>query len=117
MSIQADFVTLAGPILAGRMYPSVAPDSPVTPYAVYFRVSGTEVSTLDTNGGAGNANHTRLQLDVWAKTYAEAQSIAAAVKTALKDWTVENNVLLEQDMYESETKLHRVMLDISTWHF
>lgn len=117
MSIQSDFYTLVGPLFGTRVYPNVAPDTPVAPYAVYFRVSGTEVSTLDSNGGAGNANHTRLQLDVWAKTYAEAQSSAAAVKTALKDWAVENNVLLEQDMYEPDTKLHRVMLDISTWHF
>lgn len=117
MSIQSDFYTLVGPLFSARLYPNVAPDTPVPPYAVYFRVSGIEVSTLDTNGGSGNPSNTRLQLDVWAKTYAEAQSSAAAVKTALKDWAVENNVLLEQDMYEPDTKLHRVMLDISTWHF
>lgn len=117
MSVQSDFVVALGPVFSGRLYPSVAPDSPVAPYAVYFRVSSVEQSTVDTNGGDGNSSNTRLQLDVWAKSYAEAQSCAAAAKAALLAWNVENNVLMEQDLYEPETKFHRVMLDISTWHY
>ncbi len=117
MSVQADFFLAISPVFSGRLYPSIASDSAVTPYAVYFRVSSIEQSTLDPNGGDGNPTNTRLQLDIWAKSYAEAQSKAGEVKAVLKSWTVENNVGLEQDMYESETKLYRVMLDISTWHF
>lgn len=116
MSLQSDLVALIGPIFAGRCYPNVAPDAPVKPYATYFRVASSEDVTLDDNGGIGNASNTRIQIDVWADSYGDAQAKAALVETALKGWGVENIIESEQDMYEPETKLHRVMLDVSVWH-
>lgn len=116
MSIQSEFYALVNPIFVGRAYPIVGPDAPVTPYLTYFRVIGIEQNTLDANGGTGNAINTQLQADVWAATYGEAQAKAAAVKAALKTWTVENVVTGEQDLFEADTKLHRVMMEISTWH-
>jgi len=116
MSLQTDLFTLLTGLFSARVYPSVGPEFSVTPYAVYSRVSATEQSSLDTNGGTGNASNTRMQIDVYASTYSAAQSSAAAVKTALKSWAVENVMQDEQDFYEPDTKLHRVMLDVSTWH-
>ena len=116
MSLQSDFFTLAGPIFTGRVYPNVAPDLVEKPYLTYSRISGLEETTLDTNGGVNNLRNTRLQLDVWAATYGEAQAKAEALRTALKTWAVPNVFQSDQDMYEADTKLHRVMLDISTWH-
>lgn len=117
MSMQGDFAALVGPIVGGRVFGSMADAPPATPYITYFRVAVDEDQTLDTNGGTGNAFNTRLQCDVWAMTYPDAQTKAAAVKAALKGWSVENILLAEQDLYEPDTKLHRVMLDISAWHY
>lgn len=116
MSITSDFFTLTTDIFSTRVYPQVAPDSVETPYCVYSRIVAVEQMTLATNGGTGNDINTRLQIDVWASSYGTAQTKAAAVKAALKTWMVENVLLDEQDFYEPDTKLHRVMLDISTWH-
>lgn len=116
MSMQTEFVTLVTGITAGRVYPMGAASSPVAPYITYSRVSAIEQTTLDTNGGTGNASNTRLQIDVWATTYGEAQSIAGTIKTALKGWSVENVILGEQDMHEPDTGLHRVLIDCSVWH-
>lgn len=115
MSMQTEFVALVGPIVSGRVYP-MGVTAPVAPYLTYTRIAAVEQSTLDANGGDGNAINTRLQVDVWAQSYGDAQSKAAAVKAALKTWSIENVLLNEQDIYDAETKLHRVMLDISTWH-
>lgn len=116
MSVQTDFVALASPLFSGRLYPAVAPAGVTAPYATYTRVTAIEQSTLDANGGAGNSVNTRLQVDVWALTYLDAQGTAGALKTALKGWALENIVLAEQDGYENDTRLHRVMLDVSIWH-
>lgn len=116
MTITSDFFTLVTSTFSARVYPNVAPEDVTIPYCVYSRVAAVEQVTIDQNGGTGNASNTRLQADVYASTYAEAQTKAAAIKTALKTWAVENVVLGDQDFYESDTKLHRVMLDISTWH-
>ena len=115
MSILSDFLTLIDPLLGGRAYRNVAPDSAQPPYAVFFRVAGIEGLTLDENGGTGNETSTRIQLDIYGSA-ADVDATAAAVKAALKTWAVVNVVLLEQDNYEKEVKLHRTTLDISAWH-
>lgn len=115
MSMQTDFVALVTALVGGRVYPA-GTASTVTPYLTYFRVASIEQSTLDANGGTGNMYETRLQIDVWATSYASAQATAAAVKAALKGWAKQNVVLSEDDGFEADTKLHRVMLDVSVWH-
>lgn len=116
MSLQTDLFTLLTGLFSGRVYPNVAPELTAPPYAVYTRVNAQEQNTLDTNGGTGNASATHLQLDVYAATYAAAQASATAVKAALKGWATENTVDGEQDFYEPDTKLHRVMMNVFTWH-
>lgn len=116
MTIQSDFFTLVTSITSGRVYPRRAPASPTAPYITYFRVAETEQNTLDTNGGTGNSVNTLLQVDIWATTYGEAQTKSAAVKAALKTWSVENVVISDQDFDDPDTLLHRVMLQVSTWH-
>lgn len=116
MSIFSDFYSLLDPVFAGQLYRNFAP-APVGAYGVYFRVTGAEESTLDTNGGTGNPVNTRLQLDIYGTTGTQVDALAVAAKAALKSWAVENVLLMEMDGYEADTKLHRITLDISTWHF
>lgn len=115
MSVQADFFALLEPVFSGQLYRNFAP-APTVPYATFFRVTAAEESSLDTNGGTGNVINTRLQLDIYGSTGSQVDALASAAKAALKAWGTDNVILLEQDMYEAEPKLHRVMLDISTWH-
>jgi hypothetical protein len=116
MSIQTDLRALIGAIVDERAYPVAAPDSPVAPYLTYQRVSAVPQNVMAGNGGAAPLMNTRLQIDVYAATYAEAQAKADAIKAALRGWAIQNVTNSEQDLYEGDVKLHRVMIDISTWH-
>jgi hypothetical protein len=118
MSVITDLQTaLAASLGTVRAYPNVAPDSAAMPYVTFSRISSVEENSMAVNGGAGNLANTRFQLDVWAATYAQAQTTSGVVKAALKAWSVTNVINIEQDLYESETKSHRVMIDFSTWHY
>lgn len=116
MTILSDFFSLVDPVFDGRAYRNAAPDSPTAPYAVFFRVTGVEGATLDPNGGIGNESETRMQLDIYALSGVDVDAKADAAKAALKGWSKSNIILLEQDGYEADTKLHRVTLDISIIH-
>ena len=49
-------------------------------------------------------------------TYAGAVAVAEAVKAALAASAITHLLLLEQDQFEPEALLHRVILDFSIWH-
>jgi hypothetical protein len=114
MNILTEFYTLANPIFAGGAFRNSAGDSPVAPYAVFSRVSAIEGVTLDENGGTDNETETRIQLDIYAAGGTELDDLVAAMKAALKAWSVSNIILLEMDGWETDNKLNRITLDIAT---
>lgn len=116
MSMQSSLYTLLASTFTNRFYPLVAPFGVTAPYATWRRIIAIEQNTIDTNGGTGNSINTPVQIDVWATTYLEAITKADAVKTLLKGWALENVVIREQDEYERDTQLYRVILEISVWH-
>ena len=116
MILKPQFVILAATIFGDRVYPAGDAQPGTTAYCTYSAISEVEESDLDANGGADNLCNTRLQIDVWAERYSEAQTKAKDLRDALKLWNVVNVFQSAEDMYETETKLHRVMLDISFWH-
>lgn len=109
---QGIFAALAG-VAGGRVFPNLAPHNVQTPYVVYARVSSSPENTLA--DGAPVAN-TRLQVDCFDATYAGALTLAGAVKAAMKNSVITHLLLLEQDQFEPEASLHRVILDFSIWH-
>lgn len=117
MSMRSDFVALALPLFADRVYAQGTAPPYAGTYLTYSRINANEQSTLDQNGGVGNLINTRMQADVYSLNYSDAQAKATALKAALKGWSTTNLLLDEQDMYEPDTKLHRVMLDLSIWHY
>ena len=114
MSLQEDIVALLA--AAAPVFPETVAQNQAPPFIVYSRVySGTQ-NILDGNGNPP-INQTRLQLDCWAATYAGAQALAASVTTALLGFTTQNVKQGEQDGYEPDVKLFRVILDYSFWHY
>lgn len=114
--IQEQLYTLlaaGGTAAAGRIYPLVAPDTPVRPYIVYNRVSANSENVL---AGSSGLINTRLQIDVYADAYADAQALAAQVDALMAGWAVQTVSLPAQDIYEQDVKLHRVLLEYSLWH-
>jgi hypothetical protein len=55
-------------------------------------------------------------VDCFDTTYAAALALAEAVKTAMKSSPITHVLLLEQDQFEPEALLHRVILDFSIWN-
>lgn len=115
MSMQELFVALVqnATDAQDRVYPQIAPDNVERPYIVYQRVTQNVENVLSGRTGLTN---TRLQVDVYASTYAQAQQIATVVAGLMNGWALPNVQILAQDIYESDVKLHRVMADYSIWH-
>lgn len=113
--MQTQLVTLlSGATDAGaRVYPQVAPDSTPRPYITYQRVYAQSNNVMSGNSGLIN---TRVQIDVYADTYSQAQTIALQVDALMSGWTLQIVSNPAQDMYEPDVKLHRVLLDYSVWH-
>jgi hypothetical protein len=118
-------------LVSGRIYPQVLPSSPIYPALTYTRISGPADKTL---AGANGRVVARIQLDCWAVRYAEAKSLAAAVKgamnalegTSIPDDDSPPDTLKvgavtrdnEQDVYEPDTlpRIRRVILDYLVAH-
>ena len=80
---------------------------------VYARVSSAPENTLADGAPIEN---TRLQVDCFDTTYAAAVVLAETVKAAIKSSAITHVLLLEQDQFEPEALLHRVILDFSIWN-
>jgi hypothetical protein len=96
-----------------RVYPIMAPDGVAKPYIVYQRVLSNTENTLSGNAGITN---TRMQLDIYADTYAGAQALFGQLDALMSGWAVQNISLHSQDLYESAVKLYRVLAEYSIWH-
>lgn len=106
------FAALAG-VAGGRVFPNVAPNNVSKPYVVYSRVSSAPENTL---ADGASVENTRLQVDCFDTTYSAAVALAETVKAAMKSSAVTHVLLLEQDQFEPEALLHRVILDFSVWN-
>lgn len=114
MTMLQDLATLLESTLAGdKVYPVVAPDAPVPPYIVYFVVASNAENVMSGDSGLVN---TRVQVDVYARSYGDARAIALQIDQLMAAWSVQNVSLLSQDGYEDDVKLFRVTTDFSVWH-
>lgn len=99
-------------VAGGRVYPHVARDGVTKPYVTYFRMSVVPVNTLSSGRPLEN---TVFQIDCYDKTTAGVNSVKDAIKAALDAWAIKNVIQSEQDLFEPDTKLHRVTLDVSVY--
>lgn len=116
MSIGADIYARLSGLASGRIYPVMAPQNVAAPFIVYSTVAATHLRNMVESSSKVN---TRAQIDVWATTYAAAQTLAASVRSAMEpngaDFStgaVEEN----PDFYTPDSDLFRVSVDFSIWH-
>src|SRR5574340_121579 len=107
------FSALSG-LVAGRVYPSVAPDGAVAPFIVYQRVGSSPENTL---ADGQPVQQTRMQIDAYATTYAAAQTLAQQIEAAMTAAPVSGIQIMDMDGYEADVKLHRVTQDYSIWYY
>ena len=113
MMVEQQLFAALNALVSGRMYPMVAPDSPITPYIVYQNISNKPEVCL-----AGNTpiQNTRMQIDAYDKTYLGVKTLKASIDTAMLAASLRNVPLNQQDIYESAVKLYRIQQDYSIWY-
>lgn len=113
MGIKEQFFAQVGAAIGNRAYPNAAPQGVALPYLTFFRVAGTRQTAMN---GAVMLQNTRFQVDIYAGDADAVDAAAVSVKAALDAWSMRSVINLEQDFYETDTGLHRIMLDVSVWH-
>ena len=112
--IQEQLFTALSGVAGGRVFPNLAPNDVQTPYLVYLRVASVPENTL---ADGIPIESTRVQIDCFDTTYAAVITLAESVKAALRASSLTQVLLMEQDQFEFDALLHRVILDFSIWHY
>lgn len=110
----------ANALLAGRVYPGVIDNGRGFPAMAVTRAS-TEANATKT--GASGVDFVRVQLDIFARTYGEAEDVSEAVRTALDFYSGSvvsgaDTVNVDHidyigtiDNFENSPELHRVIAE------
>lgn len=97
-----------------RIFPAIAKDDAALPYIVYTIIFGEHLATLGPGRRRSALKHARVQLDVVARSYAAARSLADHVYDAL-DANMSVGSMEERSLYATDTELHQLSLDFSIW--
>lgn len=116
-SLSATVFALLNPLASGGAWRSRAGQGVIAPYIVFLFVPSSVENQMD---GAPVANNTRLQVDVYATTPSEADSIMDAVTAAMQaaaDTNTLSNWAITSpgDEPDPDTRLYRVKCEWSIW--
>lgn len=101
-------------VVGERIYALVLPQGCALPAISYFRVSGPRQMSLE---GYSNLESPRIQIDCWATSYAQAKTLAAAVRAAMLSSTdFKVSGISDQDLFDESIGIFRVSTDFSVWH-
>jgi Protein of unknown function (DUF3168) len=108
-------------LIGTRVFANTVEQNDTYPAIFYQRISGARFHSL--TGSSGLARPV-FQFDILAKTYPEVKAVAEQVRLCLDGYqgTVSgveiNSALLlnDEDFYEEEVELHRVMLEYEFFH-
>lgn len=114
--IEETLAQLADAVLAGGLYPQVAPEGVAKPYGVYSLVAGIPQNTLS-DGEVGRQDV--FQIDVFGTTYLSAkgaaEALADAIQGAFQDGSLQGVRQSIRSLYEPEVRLHRFIQEYSFW--
>ena len=112
-SLIEQVVTLLGGIASGGVHYGVNKSQTISvPYIVIQRVASVPNVSLQ---GASDLQNTRMQVDVYAKTVAEVDTLVRQIAAAFAASIITNVPVLSVDLFEPETKLFRTTKDFSIW--
>ncbi len=114
--IRAQVVVLS--LLSGsKVGLSTLPEGTALPYVILTKVSAPRASTHEGPDGTVVA---RFQVSAFGETYQQAKQLAALIYPlqTYSTATIRKIVLSnENDLYESDTKIHHVALDFMVYHY
>ena len=117
MTLSGRIAQILAPCAAGGSHRTRAPQGVALPYVVFTFASSDVANVLD---GPPVANNTRLQVDVYSATAAEADTVmdaVTAVMQAAADAGDPRNYAISSpaDQPDPDTRLYRVMIEFSVW--
>lgn len=109
-----DLQTVLAPVaVGGAWYGDNEAVTPVYPFLVYTRVAVTPNTALS---GSSALKNTRVQVDVYARSIAQAEQHAAAVVAAMASGPWNSCVQVSsEDLFDFEQRTFRVAVDFSIW--
>jgi hypothetical protein len=115
MSVEAQIYAALQGLVAGRVFPEVAPELTPRPYITYAQVGGQAVNFIDPT--VPSKKHGRFQINVWADTRLAAATLARQVEDTLRVVPALQTTVLGAPVaiYEEDTKLRGTMQDFSVW--
>lgn len=108
------FTALRG-LVNDRVYPDIGKEGTDLPYITYQDIGGEPVNFID--GAAPSKANARVQVNVWAKTRAEAKDLARRVEHALRAVPALQTLVIGAPVttYDPETKYRGTIQDFSVW--
>ena len=107
-----DLQALLDPLAAGGAHYAINETPATIPYIVWLRVDSTPNVAL---GGPSALQNTRVQVDVYAKSFQAAVAIEVALEAAFAASSIQNVPVLSQDFFEDDVALYRISKDYSVW--
>lgn len=115
MTVEADLVALLGPLVAGRIYPDVAPNGAGMPYLVYQQIGGRPVAYTDNS--VPDLKNGVFQLAAWGSTRTAVAALLLAVEAALIGATAfqARPQTAPRSLYEDDTGRYGALQDFDVW--
>lgn len=114
--VQDIYTVLAALNPAGGVWNAINTSEPAeaatVPYIVFLRIVSTVNNSL---GGASGLQNTRVQIDVFDRTYSSAAALADQVVTAMTTAFPTCMQVSTFDVYEPAVKAYRISADFSVW--
>ena len=115
MSAEATLYTLLSGLVAGRVFPDVAPEGAALPRGVFQQVGGQAMTYLE--GALPDKENARMQVVCWAAARLAAINLAKQVEAAIVAATTIQATPLGARVsdYEADTQLYGARQDFSIW--
>lgn len=115
MSMESDLFDAIKGLVSNRMYPDIAPADVAKPYIVYQQISGP--SPIYVEKVVPNLKGARIQVNVWAETRLQANTLALQIESAITTATAFDGkpVGAFTALYEEDTGLRGTRQDFYIW--
>jgi hypothetical protein len=100
-------------IVGTRIYPLMLPEGTPLPAVTYHRISGVPANSLTGHSGLEAVT---VQVDGWARGFAEAKNLAASIRLAMAGAPFVNILDEDRDLYAPDMNTFRVSADYRCWH-
>jgi hypothetical protein len=109
---ESQLFALLDQALPGATFLMLAPQEKREPYVIYSLISGTPQLTM--RGGA-QATLMNYRVDSYARSHRDALTVMERIFALVDACDGDPMVEGRQDIYEQDTRIHRVSVVLSTW--